>query len=255
MHVTTTGWIGGEPGGAAPDLPLTERVLAMRQPRAGGVLEAALARSRGAEAREAAREAAAAVDPDERAANLISKGYLPGRASELHAKRGEVAAELEDERAKIAKGERVTARVRGMLERGQVGGLAASRMLDGDFGDAHRAQQLELRIARLDRQIAETSELVAPPEARARSGVEEAASRARRILAEVEQERRAEDAAEAHGRAQLGRERSKFYAARGRRPFGSPGAVRSTEHTGDDCWVCAEGRRADAAQGGIVSIR
>jgi len=35
-----------------------------------------------------------------------------------------------------------------------------------------------------------------------------------------------------------------------RPPFGSAsrGAGRSTEHTGDDCWVCAEGRRRDAAR-------
>jgi hypothetical protein len=40
---------------------------------------------------------------------------------------------------------------------------------------------------------------------------------------------------------------------RERRPFGSAsrGAGRSTEHTGPDCWVCAEGRRRDAARGDV----
>jgi hypothetical protein len=62
--------------------------------------------------------------------------------------------------------------------------------------------------------------------------VEAAAARARQIAAAVADEMRLEDEADKRARAQLGRERSEFYAARGRHPFVSRGAGRSTEHTG-----------------------
>lgn len=223
--MSQTGWMGGAPDEAARAMPLTEQLMAIREQGPGDVVATALARSAGAEAREAAERAATAIDPDERAANLINRGLMPGQMSMLHGKRSEVAFDLEDEREKLAKGERVNARVRGMLERGQIGGLAASQMLDGDFGDAHRAEQLELRLTRLDRQIAEASELMVPPEARARNAVEEAASRARRILADVTAQRAADDEAEARGRAQLRAERAAFRTAGGRLPFASRGGA------------------------------
>lgn len=240
--MTRTGWTGEPPAEAAP-MPLSQQLMAIRQQGPGDVVATALARSAGAEAREAAERAAAAIDPDERAANLINRGLMPGQMSMLHGKRSEVAFDLEAERAKIAKGERVNARVRGMLERGQIGGLAASQMLDGDFGDAHRAEQLELRLTRLDRQIAEASELMVPPEAQARNNIEEASSRARRVLAEVTRQRRADDEAEARGRAQLRAERAAFRAAGGRRPFGG-GDVPAEP----DCAECAAAAAAAEEQ-------
>src|SRR5437868_6504320 len=136
--MTTTGWIDEGPG-AGPAMPLAAQMLRNRERGPGDTLALALARSRGAEAREARDEAAGARDPDEIAAGMVARGYSPGMVSGLVSRRRDKEAELEDERAKIAKGERVTERVRGMLERGQVGGLDAARMLDGDFGDAQRA--------------------------------------------------------------------------------------------------------------------
>lgn len=224
--MTRTGWTGEPPAEAAP-MPLSQQLMAIRQQGPGDVVATALARSAGAEAREAAERAATAVDPDERAANLINRGLMPGQMSMLHGKRSEVAFDLEAEREKLARGERVNARVRGMLERGQIGGLAASQMLDGDFGDAHRAEQLELRLTRLDRQIAEASELMVPPEAQARNNIEEASSRARRVLAEVTRQRRADDEAEARGRAG------------GRRPFGGDAVRAEPDCAEPDCAECA----------------
>jgi hypothetical protein len=62
--------------------------------------------------------------------------------------------------------------------------------------------------------------------------VEAATQRAQEIFAQVAEELRLKDQADAQARAQLARERTAFYAARGRRPFASRGAGRSTELTG-----------------------
>lgn len=224
-----TGW--GEDS-ETPALPVTERLLAMKQRDPGDTLKIALARSRGAEARQARDEAAGVRDPDETAAAMVNRGYTPGLVSDLILRRRDKEAELESENAKIAKGERVTERVRGMLERGQVGGLDAARMLDGDHGDAHRAAQLERQIARLDEQIADAQAMISPQPQRAPDPLEAAS-------------RRAHEAFVSATRARL----EAAQAGRGEpRPFASVSrsAGRSTEHTGPDCWVCAEGRRKDA---------
>jgi hypothetical protein len=121
-----TGCMGdSEPDETARALPVTSMLLSGGRGEAqpGAVLEQALARSHAAEAREAreAREAAAAApDADERAAGLVVRGLAPGMVSGLAQQLADAEAEVETERAKIAKGERVNERVRGMLERGQV---------------------------------------------------------------------------------------------------------------------------------------
>jgi hypothetical protein len=110
-------------------------------------------------------------------------------------------------------------------------------MGDGDDGDEDRVRLLSRRAESLRRQIAEATEAMSPPQRYEGDGVEAAATRARAALAEVTRSQVAE-----------ARERSR---PQERPPFGSAsrGAGRSTEHTGDDCWVCAEGRRRDAARG------
>jgi hypothetical protein len=210
-------------------MPLTERVLAIKQRGPGDVLATAMTRSRAAEAQQARAEAAVAQDPDERAANLVTRGYLPGQISQLSMRLAETEAELADEEAKIEKAARRAERTRQMHERGQIDAAGvAQRWLDTDEGDSQTVARLTRRADSLRRQIQETSEAMAPPEARARSGVEEASSRARSVLADVAALRRADDEAEAQGRARLERERSAFYGARGRPPFASHGgAVRS----------------------------
>lgn len=157
-----TGWSSEPPEAEAPAMPLASMLAANRERGAGDALEIAAARSRAADARELREEAAAAVDPDERAANLIGRGVTPGMISDLGQRLADAEAELAGELAKIEKGERVSARVRGMLERGQVGGLEASRMLDGDFGDAGRAEKLERRADRLRRELAGAQMMIAP---------------------------------------------------------------------------------------------
>src|SRR5690349_15707184 len=82
-----TGWLPEDPDAGAP-MPLTELLLD-RQQRRASPLEVALARS-AADDRRAAREAAAAAaDPDERAANLVARGYTPGLLQHLAQRLGD----------------------------------------------------------------------------------------------------------------------------------------------------------------------
>ena len=220
--MTTTGW-GGEDA-EAPAMPLAAHLLASRERGPGDTLAISMARGRATEARELREEAAAAVDPDERAANLIGRGVTPGMTIDLGQRLADAEAELAGERQKIAKGERVNARVRGMLERGQIGGLEASRMLDGDFGDATRAEKLERKCDRLRQQIADTAAMVAPPQERQPDGLEAASRTAHEIFREITRQRMAD--------AQAGR------TSRARRPFAS--VSRSSSGDGEvTCTDCA----------------
>ena len=182
--MVTTGWIGEEPDAAAPALPLTNMALARQHRGRGDAL--ALARRRAAEAREIRDEAAAAPDPDERAAGLIARGYSPGLASQLAIRLGDTLAELEDEEAKLEKAARRHERMRWEHEAGRLTGFDIMRAMgDGDDGDEGRVRLLTRRAESLRRQIAEASEAMSQPQRRERDGVEAAASRASAALAEV----------------------------------------------------------------------
>jgi hypothetical protein len=103
-------------------------------------------------------------------------------------------------------------------------------------GDTGRAERLERRAGSLRQQIAAAAERIAAPQAQQSADpLEQASRQAHETFREVTRQRMAE--------AQQGRP--------GPRPFESVSraAGRSTEHTGPDCWVCAEGRRRDAARG------
>jgi hypothetical protein len=126
--MTKTGWLGEEPD-EGPVMPFTEMALARQQHRAGP-LETALARSRSADIREAREEAAMAPDPDERAANLVARGYTPGLLYELQQRLGDVQAELETERAKIEKGARRQERIARDRAAGRISALDIFRMQD-----------------------------------------------------------------------------------------------------------------------------
>ncbi len=225
--MTTTGWTGEEPD-ARPPLPVTEMMLARRERRAG-VLETALARSAAADARAARDEAAGARDPDEYAANLVTRGYMPGQISQLAMRLADTVAELADEEDKIEKAARRAERTRQMHERGQISGFdLMARMRDTDEGDQATADRLRRRADSLRRQIAEASEAISPPERRDPDPLEAASRRAHEVFREVTRQRWAE----AQGRAPAPR------------PFGSPSrggagvAVRSEPVTCPECLKC-----------------
>jgi hypothetical protein len=210
-------------------------MLSMRQRGPGGVLENALARSRAAEAREARDEASAARDPDEHAAVLVTRGYSPGLLLQLSQRLGDTVAELADERDKLEKAARRQEWAAREHAAGRVDVFRMQAMMDGDDGDEGRVRLLERRAESLRRQMAEAQEMIAPPSRREEDPLEAATRRAHEAFAEVTRARMAE--AQARQRPEP-------------RPFASAsrGDGRSTEHTGDECWVCSEGRRMDAAR-------
>ena len=154
-------------------------------------------------------------------------------------------AEIATEEDKIERAARRAERMHREHEAGRIGAFDIMRALgDSDEGDKDRVRVLERRRDSLQRQIREASEAMTPPEARARNAVEEAASRASRILAEVTSQRQAEDQAALAARAQLQRERSSFYTSRGRRPFASRSGA-AVECA--DCRECGLGPEESAA--------
>lgn len=165
------------------------------------------------------RTAAPAADPDEYAANLVTRGYMPGQISQLHGRLAETEAELADEEAKLER----AARVQRDFAAGKIGMGQLLAAQDADEGDAAKAEKLQRRADSLRRQIGELAGAMAPREVRERNAVEEAASRAQAVLAEVARMRAEDDAAAARSRAKVREERSAFYAARGGLPFASSG--------------------------------
>ena len=226
-----TGWIGEDP--ERPAMPVTEMMLDRLQRRAGP-LETALARSRANDIREAREAAANAPDPDERASIFVTRGYTPGLISQLSQRLGDTESELAAERDKLEKAAR---RAQFAAREHAAGRADVSRMLsmmDGDDGDESRIAVLERRVQSLGRQLAEAQNLISPPPARDLDPVEQASRAAHEVFREVTRARWAE--------AQSGTARP------APRPFDSVSRGRSTEHTGPDCWVCAEAAKRDAAR-------
>ena len=227
--MVTTGWISEEPE-QAPVGGFAGFILANRAaPGAGSSLGQVFARA--AQARDREPEP---VDPDDRMAAMVSRGYRPGALRSLSEQLGDVQAELEEEQAKLERG----ARRREIAGREHAAGRAdvwqMQRMLDGDFGDPAVVERLERRADGLRRQIAEAQAAIAPPERRTPDPLEAAASRAHAAFAEVTRARMAE--------VEARRPEPRPFASVSR------GAGGSTEHTGPDCSVCAEARRRDAAR-------
>jgi hypothetical protein len=249
-----TGWLTED---ERPAMPVTQMLLTGSRggPVPGGVLGTALARSQGAEAREARELAAAAPDPDERAAGLIARGYLPGQFPALGLQLADTEAELAAERDKIERGQRRAARVQRDYEAGRLSPWDIARM-DFDEGDPARAERLERKAERQRQQLAGLAEAVTPPQVREQDAVEQAAARARRILEDVQAQGREQDAEAQRARAQMTADRAAFYAARGRLPFASRGAAAECPGPGcetcaqcpEPCDLCAEDHRQDAAR-------
>lgn len=223
-----TGWTNDPP--EVPAMPMAS-MLAQRRENQASPLEEALARSAAAEAREAREEAAAAADPDERAANMIARGILPGQVSGLSQRLGDTLAELQGEQEKIERAQRRQERIKRDHQAGRITVFDIARM-DFDEGDPGKVARLERRAESLRRQIAETAGLTAPrrePE----DPLQAATRRAHDAFIEVTRQRIAEAA------ARTGEPR----------PFAGAGlsAADAAECTGPDCPVCTAYR---AARGG-----
>jgi hypothetical protein len=126
-----------------------------------------------------------AADADERMANLMARGYRAGGVSDTARRLADVTAELQAEREKIAAGERNAARVERMRQAGQLTALEAWQRLDGDYGDAGRAERLERRVARLRSQLEDVAGTISPSRAVSADPVEAALGHAREVAGAV----------------------------------------------------------------------
>jgi hypothetical protein len=172
--MTRTGWIGEEPD-EAPGLPGANFILGMRA--APGERLDPLTRARLASDKPDADP----FDPDEKAMNLLARGYSPGMLRSLSEQLGDTTAELEAEREKIEKGKRRQEIAAQAHAAGRVDVFRMQAMLDGDFGDEGRVGLLERRAQSLRQRIGEAQDMIAPPQRRDLDPVE-SASRAAHLM-------------------------------------------------------------------------
>jgi hypothetical protein len=221
-----TGWTNEPPEPESPAMPLSGMLLAAKERGPGDELAIALARSQGAEARQARDADASAVDPDTRAANMIARGVLPGQVSELSRRLGDTLAGLQAEQEKIERGQRRQERIQRDHQAGRITAFDIAGM-DFDEGDPGTVERLERRADSLRRQIGEAAELMAPQRA-PEDPLEAASRRAHEVFREMT-------------RAKLAAAEAGLPAPR---PFASAGrgslAVRS-----EDCIHCAENNVSD----------
>jgi hypothetical protein len=192
-------------------MPVTDMLLAHKERGPGDVLETAMARSRAAEARQAREDAAGAFDPDEHAANLVSRGYTPGLLNQLSQRLADTTAELAAEEDKLERAAKRQARIARDHAAGRITAFDIARMQadDVDEGDRGTVERLERRAANLRQQIADASAMISPAEQRDADPVAAAASRAHETFRQVTRAKMAEAVA---GRPE-------------RRPFASPGVA------------------------------
>ena len=211
-------WTGEPPEAESPAMPAPGGFAGFIGSMRGGPDDRLDPLTRAMRARDEPEEP---FDDDDRSASLLARRYSAGQLTDLSQKLGEATAELEAERERIGKGEREAERVRGMLERGQISALDASRRLDGDFGDVHTAERLERRCQSLQRQIADATAIISPQRQPDLDPVEAASRRAHETFRQVTRQRMAE--------AEAGR------PYRARRPFGGRGLAVRSEVTCAEC--------------------
>ena len=179
--MTTTGW--AEPDAESPGMPTASLLLSARAER-GPVDPWERARLAGGEPDEPA-------DADERAANLLARGYNPGHLSGLSRGIAEAQAELAglEEMAKGAADRKARATREHQAGRVNVWGMQA--MMDGEEPDLTRMAELERRIKNRQRELADAQAMIAAQREQVSDGVESAARHAHRTFVEVTRQRMA----------------------------------------------------------------
>jgi hypothetical protein len=147
-------------------------------------------------------------DPDERAANMLARGYSPGTMSVLSSRLGEAQAELAGEREKLEADAKWNERVQRDHAAGRISATDIARSwMARDEGDADKVARLERRVASLQRQLGDVTAVIAPQGQQFADPVEQASRHAHQVFVETTRQRMADAAA---GRA-----------PRARRPFAS----------------------------------
>jgi hypothetical protein len=113
-------------------------------------------------ARDARDEPGDPSDPDEKAANLLARGYSPGQQARLSQELAEAEAELAGLRETEAKAEARRSRARREHAAGRVDAWGMQAMLDGEEADPGRMAFLERRIATRRQELADTAAMIGP---------------------------------------------------------------------------------------------
>jgi len=156
---------------------------------------------------------------------MVARGYRPGMISDLSMKLADTEALIAAEKDKIARSARRAERIGRMHAAGQLSAFdIAGRMgADTDEGDPAEVTRLQRRADGLRRQLAEASEMIAPPQARQPDEFASVNRSARELFAATTRERLAE--------AQAGIRRSEP------RPFAGRGSVAARS---EYCVYCTE---------------
>ena len=172
-----------------------------------------------------------AEQAEENAVMLLMRGYQPGAVTALAQQIGDVSAELEDERRKIAAGQARAEDLMRMHAAGRITACELNGMSVAGVGDPARVERLKATLASLQGLLAAAQEAGSPPRQEAAGGVERAARTAHQIFAETTRAMMAEVGA--------GRPRA-------RRPFAS----RAAAAEGVSCAECT----AAGGTGGEASV-
>jgi hypothetical protein len=104
-------------------------------------------------------------DLDEKAANMLARGYAPGAMSTLAARLAETQGELQAEREKLEADAKWNERVQRAHANGQMSATDIARSWAArEDGDPGRVAQLERRAASLRRQLADAAAVISPRE-------------------------------------------------------------------------------------------
>jgi hypothetical protein len=224
-------------------MPLTALMMANRERGAGDTLALALARSEGADARAAQNARRDARDPDETAAAMVSRGYLPGATSDLAQRIQDAESALAGARKKREDHEKAIQRYSALRDKGQISVLDAVQRMDAAEGpDEAEISRLEKNLERLQRSQAQAQAAIAGPVRGPEDPLEAATRRAHDVLREVTRAKMEQAAA--------------GLPLTGPRPFAgsfaSHGSAVDAEAVlrcpGAGCQTCAEGRQREAAR-------
>lgn len=141
---------------------LADFILSVRGTGQGMTHEQVLARA--ARDREPEAFAFGPEDDDDRMAELLTRGYVPGAMQNLSLELARAQELLEAEQAKLRRSARQAELLRREHDLGKIGAFDLMRMSD-DEGDPGRVMMLESRIASLRGQLAEmTGRAAIPPD-------------------------------------------------------------------------------------------
>lgn len=179
------------------------------------------------------------VDLDDKIANMMTRGVVPGGTFKLAQQIADVEAEIESENEKIDRYQRHAEHVARMHQNGQIQALDIPRMLGDDEGDVDRVARLERRRDRLQAQQATQQAAMSPPQAqRSQDPLEAATARAHAAFVETTRAMFAD--------VQAGRGPAARSTPERRRPFDGDGAgdddtlARVITRSGAGCRHCAE---------------